>query len=118
MPGLVSVDNASDAPEEDVVFTEPDLLVPQPKRGMKQSRQGTSAHEAVPERALSVLNQSDHNLFENEDFLFSASLTRELKQLPTLDKDFLNIQLMRFVLQANHNVAMQTSVAEVLEVKP
>lgn len=65
-----------------------------------------------------MLNQSDHNFFDDEDFLFSASLTRELKQLPTLDKDFLNIQLMQFVLQANHNVVMQTSVAEVVEVTP
>ncbi|XP_040066435.1 uncharacterized protein LOC115311350 isoform X1 [Ixodes scapularis] len=118
MPGPVSADNASDESEEDVVLTEPDPPVPQLKRGKKQKRQGTSAHEAVLKKALSFLNQPDNSLFEDEDFLYSASLTRELKQLPTLDRDFLKIQLMQMVLQAKHNVVMHTSVADVVDLVP
>ncbi|XP_040066436.1 uncharacterized protein LOC115311350 isoform X2 [Ixodes scapularis] len=110
--------NASDESEEDVVLTEPDPPVPQLKRGKKQKRQGTSAHEAVLKKALSFLNQPDNSLFEDEDFLYSASLTRELKQLPTLDRDFLKIQLMQMVLQAKHNVVMHTSVADVVDLVP
>ncbi|XP_040071036.1 uncharacterized protein LOC115330374 [Ixodes scapularis] len=118
MPGPVSADNASDESEEDVILTEPDPPVPQLKRGKKQKRQGTSTQEAVLEKALSLLNQPVNSLFEDEDFLYSASLTRELKQLPTLDRDFLKIQLMQMVLQAKHNVVMHTSVADVMELVP
>ncbi|KAM7306166.1 uncharacterized protein ISCGN_009906 [Ixodes scapularis] len=118
MPGPVSADNASDESEEGVILTEPDPPVPQLKRGKKQKRQGTSTQEAVLEKALSLLNQPDNSLFEDEDFLYSASLTRELKQLPTLDRDFLKIQLMQMVLQAKHNVVMHTSVADVVDLVP